>query len=362
MMRRTDTDIFCRSVPLGALPVGYNNFMAKTLFSDTEGGKHSSEVILMAEATMAVIRQLFRPIDVMQIQNLSEEESKFYGRKLYGLRQIQVGAFRDSQSRINNYWYFPGIKKYLSHIFAYTTAAKHILWDITGTLETRALELHGQACMASEAIVPQKNNGGFWSYIWPWGSDENIAKQATSELEQNGLDSSSNWQKSLDCQGVELTIQTDNDISLKKETEGPSLTVTLGPQTISFKDFVSEAWKRQWNASKHFVPPINENTETDWKVYSDLSAVKWNPSFSTMHDSVQEDKLFYVDNEAIDIHGAIEVTMLPSKVRMFCSEALHAPPDKLDNVQTDLNKKWWQRKTNMQSKTFAASESMSALK
>ena len=139
----------------------------------------------------------------------------------------------------------------------------------------------------------------------------------------------------------------------------------MGPQTISFKDFVSEAWKRQWNASKHYVSPLSENVEIGWRVYSDLSAVKWNPSFNTVQrdQTVEEEKLFYLDNEPIDIHGAIEVTMLPSKVRMFCSEALHVPLSNLDNVQSDVNKKWWQRKTNRQSKTsFVASENMHALK
>ena len=89
----------------------------------------------MAEATMSVIRQLSRPIDVLQIENINEEDSEFHGKKLHGLRQIQLGAFRDSYERIDNYWFFPVIKKYLAHFFAYTTAAKHIMWNITGTIK-----------------------------------------------------------------------------------------------------------------------------------------------------------------------------------------------------------------------------------
>ena len=75
MIRRDDSNTFCARVPLGILPVGKNNFMAKSLFPGNEDNKHSN-VILMADATMSVIRQLFRPVDVMEITNINEDDIK----------------------------------------------------------------------------------------------------------------------------------------------------------------------------------------------------------------------------------------------------------------------------------------------
>ena len=372
MLRRKDTDTFCSTVPLGILPVGYNNFMAKTLFPINEKNRSNSDVVLMAEATMSVIQQLFRPIDVMQIQNLSEEDSKFHGKILHGLRQIQVGAFRDSQSRINNYWFLPGIKKFVAHIFAYTSAAKHILWNTTGTLETKIME--DVTCCEDELkenpVVSSPENKwlNYWSYIWPWGYHKSSDKDLTSPSNKSPtqFQTVSRWQSPFDCESVELTIQSDNDICLKKEKDSPSLKVTLGPETIGFQDFVSEAWKRQWNASNHFVSPMSETGEERWRIYSDLLAVKWNPSSAIQQNKSDdaEEKLFYLDNEPIEINGGMEITMLPNKIRMFCAEALHIPQiSNIDNAQSDFHKKWWQRKSNMATKTsFAAPDNLATLK
>merc|ERR1712126_565033 len=45
MIRRQDSSSFCRNVVLGVLPVGYNNYMAKTLFPYTDSDQ-STKVTL----------------------------------------------------------------------------------------------------------------------------------------------------------------------------------------------------------------------------------------------------------------------------------------------------------------------------
>ena len=67
-------------VVLGVLPLGSNNLMARTLFPTEEG---ASEVKRMAEATMAVVRQLFRPVSVIEVENVE------LGKKIHGLRQVR---------------------------------------------------------------------------------------------------------------------------------------------------------------------------------------------------------------------------------------------------------------------------------
>ena len=77
-----------------------------------------------------------------------------------------------------------------------------------------------------------------------------------------------------------------------------------------------------------------------------------------------EQTLFYLDDEPIEIHGGMEVTMLQNKIRMFCAEALHIPRAiTSDNPQGGSQKKWWQRKSHVQSKaSFSGSDNLNVLK
>ena len=93
-LRREDAEKISKTLPVGVLPVGYNNRMANILYPG-----HESEVALMAETAMSVIKQLWKPVDAIEVRNLEAEKS------LFGLRQVQVGAFTDAHERRDRYWY-----------------------------------------------------------------------------------------------------------------------------------------------------------------------------------------------------------------------------------------------------------------
>ena len=355
MVRRNDANSFCGNVILGVLPVGYNNFMAKNLFPPLTDCQKHSNVSLMADATMSVIRQLFRPIDVMEIQNVNEDDPEFHGKKLHGLRQIQLGAFRDSQSRINNYWLLPGIKKFVAHIFSYTSAAKHIMWNTNGNIETKTQIQVVRDFKESENEYKKNYTDSaentWWNYLYYLLPSTNTNDIPISSASESHMQTVTKWQEPINNNSTEVTIQSNNDIGLNKEKGDPLLKVTLGPEQIGFQDFINEAWKRQWYYSNHFVSPANDG----WKSYSDLLAVKWQPPFKIDKEAEinHGQKLFYLDDEPIEIHGGMEVTMLPNKIKMFCAEPLHIPQVLArDTMQGDAQKRWWQRKSNIQSKAF----------
>lgn len=65
LLRRADGDLAVqRKFPLGILPLGRTNTVATSLFFD------SDRVKMMAEATMAVIKEITKPIDVIKIEVL----------------------------------------------------------------------------------------------------------------------------------------------------------------------------------------------------------------------------------------------------------------------------------------------------
>lgn len=65
LLRRADGDLAVqRKFPIGVLPLGHTNTVAKSLFFD------SDKVKMMAEATMAIIKEITKPIDVIKIEVL----------------------------------------------------------------------------------------------------------------------------------------------------------------------------------------------------------------------------------------------------------------------------------------------------
>lgn len=65
MLRRADGDLAVqRKFPIGVLPLGRTNTVATSLFFD------SDRVKMMAEATMAIIKEITKPIDVIRIEVL----------------------------------------------------------------------------------------------------------------------------------------------------------------------------------------------------------------------------------------------------------------------------------------------------
>ena len=55
-----------RKFPIGVLPLGRTNTLATSLFSNND----SNKVKMLADATMAIIHEVTKPVDVVKIQVL----------------------------------------------------------------------------------------------------------------------------------------------------------------------------------------------------------------------------------------------------------------------------------------------------
>ena len=122
LLRRDDADQISKELPIGILPVGFKNQMARNLFPDAK-----KDVELMAQSAMSVIKQLLRPVDVIKV--------KSEGKSLYGMRELQAGAFTDAHHKKHKYWYWAGLKKYMTYIFSYTTSASTIMWSVLSDID-----------------------------------------------------------------------------------------------------------------------------------------------------------------------------------------------------------------------------------
>ena len=107
--------------------MGYTNKMAHLLYP----GHEDQEVALMAQTAMSVIKQLWKPVDVLEVRNLEAQKS------LFGLRQVQVGAFTDAHQRMDKYWFWAGLKKYVTYICAYTTSYSSTLHSLPSSIQVK---------------------------------------------------------------------------------------------------------------------------------------------------------------------------------------------------------------------------------
>lgn len=93
------------SVPLGIVPVGKTNTVAKYLFWTED----FSDARYLAEATMAVIKQKTTSIDVMKIKGEK-------GKPVFAVSNFEMGPFCDLEQNIGRYWYFGPLKAKAAYI------------------------------------------------------------------------------------------------------------------------------------------------------------------------------------------------------------------------------------------------------
>lgn len=74
-----------------------------------------SNVRFLVDATMAVIEEMTKPIDIMKIEVLEGENAT--KKPIYAVASVKWGAYRDAEAKKDSYWYFGAFRKYATYIF-----------------------------------------------------------------------------------------------------------------------------------------------------------------------------------------------------------------------------------------------------
>ncbi|XP_021931037.1 acylglycerol kinase, mitochondrial, partial [Zootermopsis nevadensis] len=129
LLRRADGDLAVqRKFPIGILPLGRTNTVGTSLFFD------SDKVKMMAEATMAVVKEITKPVDVIKIEVL-ETEQELPGKAVYCLGGIQWGAYRDAHAKRDKYWYWGALRSYVTYVFTgLKSDESDVSWQCKGVL------------------------------------------------------------------------------------------------------------------------------------------------------------------------------------------------------------------------------------
>ncbi len=338
-MRRPDATAIRVKMPLGVLPVGQNNKLARCLYPEVS--TELSDVELMAKSAMSCVEQLRRPMYVMQVENIGEEEP-FRGKKIYGMREVQLGAFRDAHERLPKYWYWAGLKKAMAYVFGFTTAAKMHLWkcDCDIELAQERTDSEEEPQVSNTNAAPSSSSSSWWNFFFP--SSSHTLSPHSGVTAPKVKEPRYDWDKIQHFKGVEVLVKTPNSKPLDDTTATENaLAVSLGPEDIGFLDFVKEGWRRETNGGQK---QQDSESESDWKRHSAPSLRLRPLTDSGFGREDGEDVQFCLDGEGVEVRGDLEVTLLRDRLVMFCSKAA-AKEVKEEQVVVAQSRKWWQNRS-----------------
>jgi len=288
LLRRKDRDTASK-IPIGVLPVGKTNTLAHKLFSSDDNVK------LMGLAAMSVVRQLKKPLSVIELENRSEDEN-FRGKKMYCVNNVELGGWKDARQRMDRYWLFGfGLKNYVTYIGSFLTGHKEVLWDCDVSLQFMGEEQNIEENHAEKIIeVPQAKSNSWFS--WLKSNDKEISdKHLTNSVNKKWIDYGR-------FNGTQITIENTKD----------TLASFLYPKNVTFLDFVSHGWKQVMK------DPISiERTRLE----SDQFLI--DPNLNE-----EKTKQISIDGDDIDFNGPLLVTHQKDKIVVFCdkSEAMTDKP------------------------------------
>ncbi|XP_048877400.1 acylglycerol kinase, mitochondrial [Brienomyrus brachyistius] len=105
LLRRNDQDSF-RKIPIGFIPLGSQNSLNQSLYLPTDNPVKS-----ITSAALSILRGETMPLDVLQIKGEKDQP-------VFALLGVRWGAFRDVSTSISKYWYLGPLKTKAAHWFS----------------------------------------------------------------------------------------------------------------------------------------------------------------------------------------------------------------------------------------------------
>lgn len=170
MLRRTDGVQY----PLGVIPLGVNNVSSRLIHGFSDDGSYSKnyrEARNIADATMAVVKNLTKDIDVLKIESLDRQ------KVIYSVSGFSFGFLRDVIAKCEGYWYLGNKAKPYLAMISNTLFRKFNYLAIDGDPEiSYSLPCSGCSnCMqrskretpVTQEDVPIVNSKRWWSSFTP---------------------------------------------------------------------------------------------------------------------------------------------------------------------------------------------------
>ncbi|XP_063698579.1 acylglycerol kinase, mitochondrial [Culicoides brevitarsis] len=274
--------------PIGVLPVGRTNSVAKKIFNVVNPSKVQN-VEALANAAISVVREQVEPRDTMKIEIIDQETQP---KPVYAVGSLKWGAFRDIMSKRDKYWYFGGLRDYSAFLF--NAFSDDITWQCKASLEFTDPCSGCRNCRVNFQ-PPKPQNKRWWSIFVP-RSKPVIVGPDFSKIENPNCSVT----HQLEVAPTEFEVITrnleDDDAKL------PHLKIQLGKEGEEGFTFMTNSWSRVWNR----LPLTPEKT-------IDARSVVIRPAV----ESTEDKELYYsIDNENYEVKP-IRVSVEPDAINMY---------------------------------------------
>ncbi|XP_057371062.1 acylglycerol kinase, mitochondrial-like [Daphnia carinata] len=312
LLRRNDSGFAVQRFPIGIIPVGKLNNIAKSIFKEYKDDR----IKLMAEATMAIVRDYKKHVDVMKVEVLDDGE-KTPGKPVYALGELKWGAFRDVDERIGKYWLWGPLKPYAAYLFG---AFRNLTWECESRFQYTVPCDGCRNCMTNalqDATEPKygstAQNTRWWHAFIPRAKPVKETKQTKDY--SNIINPECGVWHQKDFSAVEFQSLTENNLAFTPPNKPKHLEVNLGPKNISKFDFMKEGWLRARTGVSHIHSekiPVRQfemipNTEERSAAESDKGEEE---------KATDVERWYSIDNDNYEVKP-IRVTILPDAIKVF---------------------------------------------
>lgn len=308
LLRRPDAEKLL-NIPIAVIPLGRSNTICKLL---SEGSKSDTQAQWITEMTANLFSGKTVMVDVMKVQ--SED-----GKDAYALTDFRWGSYRDAQAKQNKYWYWGGLKKYVTYVF-------RALRSITRTPNQLDLEYNGPLQVAEEgaqnkvqlgplkASPPSISLQKIVSAVLPIPSMfKGSAKEepivlGTNEEDETAAEEEISIDKFDNVEGFVETVEfmtSANTHKLGEKRTSLSMKVTAEEKDFEFVKYVTEGPQSVVDGRHRPVSPVIEK---------ECSKVKVIPQN-------KPDSYFSIDNEDFEAFPCT-VELLPNKLKMVYLQAV----------------------------------------
>uniref|UniRef100_V5HWL8 Acylglycerol kinase, mitochondrial n=1 Tax=Ixodes ricinus TaxID=34613 RepID=V5HWL8_IXORI len=251
IMSRSDYATACKRYPMGVIPAGKTNAVAKQLF--WEPGMNEARWI--ASSAMAIVKEQLSMLDVAQVELRQEETAK--GEEgpddvshpqvpvevngpqvVYALGRLEQGAFRDARSTIPKYWYFGALRTRAAFFF---NALKELPEATAASLSYVEPCTGCSRCFVDEVGTRRAERRRWWSSFMP---------RSAPQASEPRTDYSKVTNPDCGIQRHSVLGHCQLDVSANSKKDLHALKLSVSPPSSGRLQFFSECMQRQAGSHK----------------------------------------------------------------------------------------------------------------
>lgn len=271
-----------RRIPIGILPLGQNNHIAKSIFSQSNEESFIEKVNFMADASMTIVQEArSSEKNVLCIQVL-EDDSKEKNR-FYALNSIEWGNLKTSEVRKSKYWYFGPLKSYATYMLNGFS-----IQPIKAQMSYTSPCSGCKRCHATRSDIKVKPKKQWYQIFVP----KNTAKSKNYNLIENA-----------DCGAVKQDHLQVMDLMVTA-MPSPHMTILKGQENYEYQDFVQHGWNYE---------KTNQIEARD-KIYAQQVDIV--PETHTEESGQETNRSIYIDNEEFEVKP-LRITLLQNTIQVY---------------------------------------------